>query len=72
MSHYCMIPMHVTLWNGTKAIHYGMVVMHVTLWHYTNVCTLFHGTNACHTKNGTTYTNYGMHGIISVCHATYI
>ena len=42
-----------------------MVAMHVTLWHYTNVCTLLHG-------NGTTYTNYGMYGIINVCHTMYI
>ena len=42
-----------------------MVVMHVTLWHYTNVCTLLHGSD-------TTYTNYEMHGIINVCHTTYV
>ena len=42
MSHYGMVPMHVTLWYGTNACHtvawyqcisqYGMIPMHVTLY----------------------------------------
>ena len=46
MSHNGMVSILLMAW---------CVVMHVILWHYTNVCTLLHG-------NGTTYTNYGMHG----------
>ena len=41
MSHYVIMPMYA---------HFFMVPMHVTL------------------QNGT---NYGMHGIINVCHTTY-
>ena len=52
MSHYTMVPMHVTLLHDTYACHtmewyqimacyqcmshYGMVSMHVTLWYGTN------------------------------------
>ena len=43
MSHYGMVPMHVTLWHGTNACHtvawyqcishYGMISMHVMAWY---------------------------------------
>ena len=57
MSHYTMVPMHVTLLHDTYIYtsHYGtvsdngMLPMHVTLWHGINACYTMAWSNACHT-----------------------
>ena len=54
-AHFFMVPMHVTLQNGTTYANYGMHGIinecHTTyIWHGTNAChtILWHGNNSCH------------------------
>ena len=65
MSHYTMVPMHVTLLHDTYIYtsHYGMVSdngmlpMHVTLWH---------GINACYTMAWCQFISH--YGMTYACH----
>ena len=41
-AHFFMVPMHVTLQNGTTYANYGMH----------DIINVWHGTNACHTIYG--------------------